>query len=62
MDLENRMVLNIEENPPKIVCACCVCDDPIFYGERFYDIDGEVIHKDCLQEWASIYQKTTEKD
>lgn len=39
------------------VGRCCVCEDPIYATEEYYDIDGEMLHDDCLREWAAEYKK-----
>lgn len=36
---------------------CAVCGEPIEYGEDHYDIDGELIHEDCLRDWADKFRK-----
>ena len=63
-DLENRMVIDsewaISEHYP-IVGRCCVCEDDICEGEIIYRIPGgngvDVLHEDCLKEWAEIFKK-----
>lgn len=35
--------------------TCVECGDPIGYGEEYYDIEGELLHWDCLREWAEKY-------
>lgn len=44
-----------EEND---ILICEVCGEPIFHDEPCYFMPtDEVIHKDCLEEWADFYLK-----
>lgn len=36
-------------------CVCCY--EPIYDIEGYYDINGELLHDDCLHEWAAQYKK-----
>lgn len=36
---------------------CEHCSDPIYEADSYYDIDGTLIHWDCLREWAAQYLK-----
>lgn len=40
------------------ICACC--GQEIYEGEDVYDIDGEVIHEDCLREHMRPFLRTAE--
>lgn len=56
--IENRMVVDSEwPAGAKEVCKCCYCEDSIYEGEEIYDIDGDIIHEDCLRDWARIFKK-----
>ena len=35
--------------------VCEHCSDVIFDGETHYDINGMLLHWDCLREWASEF-------
>ena len=41
---------------PKIVGECAVCGDLIYDYDERYDIEGELIHVDCLTDWAKKYE------
>jgi hypothetical protein len=34
---------------------CKECGEPIEQGYTYYDIEGELIHEDCLMDWAEKY-------
>ena len=36
-------------------CACC--GEAIYGYEDYYDIDGILLHEDCLTDWAYQYKK-----
>lgn len=42
---------------PKVITTCYHCGEPIHEGEDYYDIHNEVIHEDCLRDWASEYKR-----
>lgn len=48
-----------EETKPKSIGVCEHCSDPIFEGEDYYDIHGDMIHEDCLREWADEQYKVS---
>lgn len=35
---------------------CAHCGEPIYGGEPHYDIDGELVHEECLFDWAESYK------
>ena len=39
----------------EVIGKCEHCGDDIYEGEDYYDIEGEIIHEDCLREWAEKY-------
>lgn len=41
---------------PSVVGYCSVCGMLIEDGETFYDIEGELVHEDCLMDWAKKYR------
>lgn len=42
-----------------IVCYCSECGDPIYDRQEVYIFeDGEVVHLDCLSDWACRYKST----
>lgn len=44
-------------NPePEIVGECAECKDLIYAYEERYDIEGELIHAECLTDWARKYE------
>lgn len=42
---------------PTPIGECVVCGDGITICDDYYDIDGDLIHDDCLHEWAKQYRK-----
>lgn len=41
---------------PEVVGECAACGDLIYAHEERYDIEGELIHADCLTDWAKKYE------
>ena len=39
------------------ICDCPVCREPVMEWDDRYDIDGEIIHEDCLYAWAEKFLK-----
>lgn len=41
-------------DPPEevVVAHCDCCGDEIYEGEDVYEIDGDLIHEDCLWDYA----------
>ncbi len=37
--------------------VCAECGEAIAYGEDYYDIEGELLHEDCLREWAEKFRR-----
>ena len=37
--------------------ACTHCGEDIYDWEDYYDIDGTLLHDDCLIDWAAQYKK-----
>lgn len=46
-------------DPPedKVFAMCDCCGGEIYEGEDYYSIDGELIHEDCLHDFADEYFK-----
>lgn len=44
------------EKPAKKVGICTACQEPVYGGEEYYDIEGELVHDDCLRDWAEKYR------
>lgn len=42
---------------PEPIGRCAVCKEPIYADEDRYDMDGDLLHEDCLAEWARKYLK-----
>lgn len=35
---------------------CAVCGEPVYWDDERYELcDGDVIHIDCLEDWAKKY-------
>ena len=43
------------QKEPKEIGRCKVCKEPIYEDENYYDIHDELIHEDCLSDWAQKY-------
>lgn len=41
----------------KYIGICDECSDPILEGEDYYEIDGLLLHEDCLREYAQANWK-----
>lgn len=41
---------------PRTIGRCVVCKDNIQAGEDHYSIDGELVHEDCLRDWADKHK------
>ena len=37
--------------------TCSHCGEDVYDYEDYYDIDGELLHDDCLRGWAEQYKK-----
>ena len=44
------------QSEPQSLDVCAACGEPVFAWEDRYDIEGEIIHSDCLSEWAEKYK------
>lgn len=51
-------------DPPedKIFGYCSCCGREIYEGEEIYNIKGEVIHEDCLHDFADEYFKDCKEE
>lgn len=45
-----------EEIKPAYIGNCEHCSDVIREGDNYYNFDGELVHYDCLREWASKFE------
>ena len=45
----------LEPPEEKPVSRCDFCDGEIYEGDAVYRIDGELIHEDCLEDFARNY-------
>ena len=37
-----------------VACTCDECGEPIYVGEKYYDIEDTVICEDCIDNFAKI--------
>ena len=44
----------------EIIETCSICHEDIYAGEDYLDIEGEVLHRDCLEEWAEQFRVFSE--
>jgi len=42
---------------PEFAGECAECGDLIYKHEDYYDIDGMLLHEECLTDWAAQYKK-----
>lgn len=54
--------LPLEPPEDKPVGYCAHCGQEIYEGETVYDIDGELIHEDCLADFAAEYFADCKKE
>ena len=45
------------EREPEYIGNCEHCSDVIYDDEDYYDIDGVLLHEDCLKDWADEYKR-----
>lgn len=45
------------EREPEGIGVCEYCGETIYAYETHYDIYGELVHEDCLREWAEEHKK-----
>lgn len=45
------------EKEAEIVGICESCREEIHAGEDYYDINGDLLHDDCLLNWARKYRR-----
>lgn len=36
---------------------CAYCRETIYGCDEYYDFDGELVHDECLIDWAAQYRK-----
>ena len=46
---------SLEPPEPKVFGYCEHCGGEIYEGETCYRIDGQLIHEDCLRDFAENY-------
>lgn len=44
------------QEEPEPIGKCEYCGEDILSGDEHYAIDGEMLHWDCLREWAEKYR------
>ena len=45
------------EKEAEIVGICESCREEIRADETYYDIEGDLLHEDCLLDWAWKYRR-----
>ena len=40
----------------KAIGNCEHCSDVIYDNENYYDFDGDLVHWECLRDWASKFE------
>lgn len=46
------------QKDPAPLGYCVTCGEAIVFGDDYYEIDGELIHEDCLTDWAAQFRVT----
>ena len=46
---------NLDPPEDRIYSYCSCCHGEIYEGEFYYNIDGQMIHTDCLSDFANSY-------
>lgn len=44
------------EREAEVVGICEACREEIHAGDDYYDIEGDLLHEDCLLDWAWKYK------
>ena len=44
------------EKAAEVVGTCAACGDEIYEDDDRYEIYGELVHEDCLREWAEGFR------
>ena len=44
------------EVEPCVIGECAACHEDIRADEDYYDIEGEIVHEECLSDWAEKYR------
>lgn len=45
------------EKEAEVVGTCEACREEIREDETYYDIEGDLLHEDCLLDWAWKYRR-----
>ena len=45
------------QSEPEEIGRCEHCGEPIYANEDYYEIGDELLHEDCLSEWAEKFAK-----
>lgn len=58
LDLANEEIKRKEQELEEIVYSRCdMCENTIYEGDMFYEIDQEHICTDCILEWLEEFKK-----
>ncbi len=44
----------------RVFAQCDHCGEDIYEGEEIYDLDGTLLHEDCLRDYARAFLITAE--
>lgn len=51
-NIDNPMLLNDSElYIPRVFANCDCCNEPIYIGERYLEVNDDIIHEDCKYEY-----------
>lgn len=56
--IENRMLIDSEYPEIEPYCQCDMCGEPIYDGEDYWDINGDIVCEDCLLEYMQCFKRT----
>lgn len=49
-NLEHGWIVNDNESEPQVAFRCECCGEPIYYGDDYYDFDGNKWCAECVQD------------
>ena len=42
---------------PEPIGCCEACGEPVYAWDDRYNVEGEIIHSECLRDWAEKYKE-----
>jgi len=41
---------------PETKCKCSKCEEELYEGDDYYELDDEILCEDCAEEWLSLHK------